>query len=345
MFNKKSIIELKKDLNNECFSRKTCSFYKYIKIENRKALRNILYKHLSELKVFGRIYLAKEGINAQISIPEHNIDEFEKFISNFDFFEDVKFKYAIKDGHSFIKLKILLKNEIVAYKLSDKEFDMNRVGKHLKPIDFHHSIQESNSVIVDMRNYYESEVGKFRNAIVPDAHFSQELLPKVDKMLQKHKDKKIHLYCTGGIRCEKASSYLIKKGYKSVYQLDGGIIQYAHDIKESKIESLFIGKNFVFDDRLGERVTEDIISRCHQCDQSSDNHKNCHNDSCHILFIQCDKCAKKFENCCSYDCKSFKNLEFEKRKILIKDVNKKVTSAKLSTKFRPKLYKLFNYWK
>ena len=129
MFNKKSIIELKKDLNNECFSRKTCSFYKYIKIENRKALRNILYKHLSELKVFGRIYLAKEGINAQISIPEHNIDEFEKFISNFDFFEDVKFKYAIKDGHSFIKLKILLKDEIVAYKLSDKEFDMNRVGK------------------------------------------------------------------------------------------------------------------------------------------------------------------------------------------------------------------------
>mgnify|MGYP005672706599 FL=1 len=345
MFNKKSIIELKKDLDNESFYRKTCSFYKYITIKSPKELRNYLYIHFSELKILGRIYVSKEGINAQISIPEHNIDKFEKYILTMDILKDVKFKYAIKDGHSFIKLKVLLKEEIVAYKLSDEQFDMNNVGKYLSPIKFHRSIQQNNSIIVDMRNYYESEVGNFKDALIPDAHYSEELLPKVDKMLQKHKDKKIHLYCTGGIRCEKASSYLIKKGYKNVFQLSGGIIQYAHDIKEKKLESLFIGKNFVFDDRLSERVTTDIIAKCHQCFKPSDNHKNCKNDTCHILFIQCDECSLKFEDCCSFDCKNFKNIDFDERELLRKDKNKKVTSAKLSAKFRPKLYKLFNYWK
>ena len=345
MFNKKSRIELKKDLENERFCRKTCSFYKYIKIDNPTQLRDLLYERFSDLNILGRVYVSSEGINAQISVPEHNNSILKKNIHEIDIFHDMKFKYALKEGSSFIKLKILVKDEIVAYKLSKNEYDMSVVGKHLKPKDFHSSIQDKDSIVVDMRNYYESEVGKFKNAITPNAHFSKELLPKVNKMLSKHKNKKIHLYCTGGIRCEKASSYLLKKGFKEVYQLDGGIIQYAHDLKENKLKSLFIGKNFVFDDRIGERITRDIISHCHQCYKSSDNHKNCKNDTCHILFIQCDECSLKFEDCCSYDCKNFKNIDFDERELLRKDKNKKVTSAKLSAKFRPKLYKLFNYWK
>ena len=345
MYNKKSIIELKKSLKRESFNRITCSFYKYCFIDNPEGLRNKLYSNLIEQDILGRIYVSKEGINAQISIPEHNVDNFKSYIHSINVFSDIKFKHAVEEGTSFLKLKILVRDEIVAYKVPEESYDMNKTGVHLKPVDFNSSIKEKDAIVVDMRNYYESEVGRFKNAIIPDAHFSKELLPKVAEVLEGKEDKKVHLYCTGGIRCEKASSYLIKKGFKEVYQLEGGIIQYAHDMKENDLKSEFIGKNFVFDDRMGERVTNDIIGKCHQCKTPSDDHKNCKNDACHLLFIQCDKCAEKYNDCCSNACNEFLQLDIETQKKLRKDENKKVSSAKLSTKFRPKLYKLFNYWK
>ena len=312
MHNKKSNDELKKNLEREDFERFNLSFYKYCLIDNPKDLRNKLYLDLINLEIIGRIYVSEEGINAQVCVPKHNLEIFKSYIHSIDFFGDIKFKHAIEEGISFSKLKILVRNEIVAYK----------IPKH----------------------YYESEVGRFKNAIIPNAHFSKELLPKVAKILIGNEDKKVHLYCTGGIRCEKASSYLIKKGFKEVYQLEGGIIQYAHDMKKNDLESEFIGKNFVFDDRMGERVTSDIVGQCHQCKSPSDNHKNCKNQACHILFIQCNQCAKKYNDCCSEPCNKFLQLDLETQKKLRKDKNKKVTSAKLSSKFRPKLYKLFNYW-
>ena len=345
MYNKKSKIELKKSLKRESFNRLTYSFYKYCFIDNPEDLRNKLFLDLIEQDILGRIYVSKEGINAQISIPEHNIGYFKSYIHSIDVFSDIKFKHAVEEGTSFLKLKILVRDEIVAYKVPEDSYDMNKTGVHLKPVDFNSSIKEKDSIVVDMRNYYESEVGRFKNAIIPDAHFSKELLPTVAKALEGKEDKKVHLYCTGGIRCEKASSYLIKKGFKEVYQLEGGIIQYAHDMKENDLKSEFIGKNFVFDDRMGERVTNDIIGKCHQCKTPSDDHKNCKNDACHLLFIQCDKCAEKYNDCCSNACNEFLQLDIETQKKLRKDENKKVSSAKLSIKFRPKLYKLFNYWK
>jgi len=345
MYNKKSRIELQKSLEKETFKRITCSFYKYCFIDNLDDFRNKLYINLKKLDVLGRIYISKEGINAQISIPEHSLDTFKQYIHSFEVFNDIKFKNAFEEGVSFLKLKILVRDEIVSYKVPNDSYDMNKTGIHLSPIDFNDSIKDKDSIIVDMRNYYESEVGRFKNAIIPDAHFSKELLPKVAEVLEGKEDKKVHLYCTGGIRCEKASSYLINKGFKEVYQLEGGIIQYAHDIKENNLKSEFIGKNFVFDDRMGERITNDIIAHCHQCKEVSDDHKNCKNDACHLLFIQCDKCADKYNDCCSKDCSEFLKLDLDTQKKLRKDNNKKVSSAKLSTKFRPKLYKLFNYWK
>ena len=345
MYNKKSRIELQKNLNKEVFKRITCSFYKYCSIDNLDNFRDKLYVDLKKLDVLGRIYVSKEGINAQISIPEHSLDSFKNYIHSFEIFNDIKFKNAFEEGISFLKLKILVRDEIVAYKVPIDSYDMNETGIHLNPIDFNRSIKDKDSVIVDMRNYYESEVGRFKNAIIPDAHFSKELLPKVAEVLKGKEEKKVHLYCTGGIRCEKASSYLIKKGFKEVYQLEGGIIQYAHDIRENNLKSEFIGKNFVFDDRMGERITNDVIAHCHQCKAVSDDHKNCKNDACHLLFIQCSKCADKYNDCCSIDCSEFLQLDLDTQKKLRKDNNKKVSSAKLSTKFRPKLYKLFNYWK
>ena len=345
MFNKKSQLELKRDLEQESFKRITCSFYRYIDIMNTEEFRNRLYQKFSHLNILGRVYVANEGINAQISVPEQNWARLKNYINSENLLREVKLKKAIQEGSSFIKLKILVKNEIVAYGVHQDSYDMDHVGQHLSAKEFNKSIKQEGSIVVDMRNYYESEVGRFKNAIIPDIHRSQELLPEVLKLISDSKDKRVHLYCTGGIRCEKASAYLIKKGFKDVYQLDGGIIQYAHDIKKENISSEFIGKNFVFDDRLGENITNDVIGKCHQCHNACDQHINCNNDACHILFIQCEDCATKYDKCCSDNCRDFNALDIEAQRKLRKDIDKKVSSAKLSKKFRPKLYKLFNYWK
>ena len=345
MFNKKSKIELNKDLEKESFERITCSFYRYCEINNSEELRDILYQDLSDLDILGRIYIASEGINAQISIPEHKWNDFKDYISTLSFLTGIKLKKAVQEGISFIKLTIKVKEEIVAYNISKDTYDMNNIGKHLSAKEFNQSIEDEDSIVVDIRNYYESEVGKFEGAITPDVDRSKELLPEIVKLLADKKDKKLHLYCTGGIRCEKASSYLLKQGFREVYQLDGGIIQYAHDIKKEGLSSKFIGKNFVFDHRLGERITEDIIGKCHQCGEKADSHTNCANDACHILFIQCEKCAIKYSACCSTDCEDFTKLDMDTQKELRKDIAKTVSSSKLSSKIKPKLYKLFNYWK
>ena len=345
MFNKKSKFELRKDLEQETFQRITCSFYRYIDIKNPEDFRNHLYEKFSNLNIFGRVYVAEEGINAQISVPEHKWSIFEEYIKSESLLNGVRLKKAVQEGSSFIKLKILVKNEIVAYGVDKTVGDKKKKGKHLSAKEFNDLTDDPKTILIDFRNHYESEVGHFKGAITPDIHRSQELLPAVAELLSDDHDKKVHLYCTGGIRCEKASAYLLKKGFKDVYQLDGGIIQYAHDIKKDNISSSFIGKNFVFDDRLGEKITDDIIGKCHQCQEACDQHVNCSNDACHILFIQCEDCATKYDKCCSNDCKDFNALDIEAQRKLRKDIDKKVSSAKLSTKFRPKLYKLFNYWK
>jgi UPF0176 protein len=130
------------------------------------------------------------------------------------------------------------------------------------------------------------------------------------------------MYCTGGIRCEKASAYMLHKGYKNVYHLEGGIIHYTNQVREQNLENRFIGKNFVFDDRLGERITEDVIANCHQCGAQCDTHVNCANNACHLLFIQCDSCREKMEGCCTQDCKDFIHLPEEEQKKLRKGEDK-----------------------
>ena len=205
-------------------------------------------------------------------------------------------------------------------------------------------MKQENSIIVDMRNHYESEVGRFENAICPDVDTSKELLLETKKLLEDHQDDNIMLYCTGGIRCEKASSYLIKNKFKNVYQLKGGIIKYAKEIKEKKLKSKFKGKNFVFDDRLGERITDDILSTCHQCHETCDDHTNCANDACHILFIQCKTCNHKFDGCCSKECSEIKALPIEKQRKLRK--NNPELAAPLIHHYRdrikPKLKEMVN---
>ena len=337
LYNQKDRSQLKAELTAENFPRITCSFYRYVNIDNPNTLRDKLYKEWIELNVLGRVYIAEEGINAQISIPESKFDTFIGLLNKRDYLADMPIKHAVEAGQSFIKLAIRVKKEIVAYNIPEDEYNMNQVGNHLNASEFNEALDNPDAIVVDMRNYYESEVGHFNNAILPDVERSQELLPEVRKLLQNNKDKEVLLYCTGGIRCEKASSYLLHHGYKDVKQLKGGIIQYAHDVKAESLHSKFIGSNFVFDQRLEERITDDIISQCHQCGNPCDTHTDCLNQACHILFIQCEKCKKYFDGCCSIKCKEFAALPLDKQKILRKDPAKVVSKTLQSVSGKPRL--------
>lgn len=296
----------------------------------------MLYREWKELNVFGRIYIAKEGINAQFSCPEHYWDLFKTSLESHEVLKSIQLKIAVQDGESFYKLKIKIKDEIVAYGVDEGEYDMSQIGRHLSAEEFNDKLDKK-STIVDMRNYYESEVGRFENAIVPDVDTSRELLPEVKRLLQGHEQDEVLLYCTGGIRCEKASAYLINSGFEKVSQLKGGIIQYAHDVKQQGLESKFIGKNFVFDARMGERVTNDVLGVCHQCGLPADRHLDCGNDACHILFIQCVACNEKYNGCCSHECQEFASLPIEEQRALRKDPEKVVSSARYSSRIKPKL--------
>ena len=339
LYNQKNKKELIDDIKNEQFERITFSFYKYVYIKNTETLRNELYIEWKSLRALGRVYISKEGINAQISIPKENFDIFKSKLYKYEIFKNILLKKAVMDGISFLKLTVKIKNEIVAYKTPKTEYNMSTVGKHLDYKEYNKAIDDG-AIIIDMRNYYESEVGKFENAIIPDVDTSRDLLPEVKKLLKGQENNKILLYCTGGIRCEKASSYLIHHGFTDINQLDGGIIKYTHDVKKNKKKSKFIGKNFVFDIRLGEKITDDIISSCHQCNKPADKHTNCKNQACHILFIQCKICSEKYNYCCSKECFEFIKLPKEEQKILFKSGNIKFTAQK-STKIKPKLYQLF----
>jgi UPF0176 protein len=280
------------------------SFYAYAKIQDPKKFRDDLFLAWNKLDALGRIYVANEGINAQMSIPEENLEAFRSTLEEYDFMKGIRLNEAVEhDDHSFLKLTIKVRHKIVADGLNDETFDVTDIGVHLKAKEFNEILDDPNTIVVDFRNHYESEVGHFKGAITPDVETFRESLPIINDQLQNHKeDKNLVMYCTGGIRCEKASAYFKHQGFKNVFQLEGGIINYAKQIEAEGLESKFIGKNFVFDNRLGERITEDIISQCHQCGKPCDNHTNCENDGCHLLFIQCDDCKAAMENCCSTEC-------------------------------------------
>ena len=338
LYNKKNKEQLLNDLKEETFDRITVSFYKYTHLNNLDQLRDTLYENWAKLKILGRIYIANEGINAQISMPDYNIDIFKDYMSSYEQFKDLKYKIAVQEGLSFLKLAIKIKNEIVAYKIPANQYNMDKVGNHLNYKQFNKAI-DNGAIIIDMRNYYEGEIGKFKDAIIPDVDRSQDLLPEIKKLLKNHKDDKVLMYCTGGIRCEKASAYLLHHGFKDVNQLDGGIVKYANDVKKHKVQSKFIGKNFVFDHRMAESITNDILSTCHICHNECDTHTNCSNQDCHILFIQCNKCSKKYNGCCSKKCSDFIELPREEQRKLFRSGEISFNAQK-SSKTKPKLYEL-----
>lgn len=306
---------LLKMIREEPFDRLNLSFYRYTRIEDPDALKEELMDEWSSVGILGRIYLAHEGINAQISVPEPEMESFRELLQAREAFKGMTLRSAIEHRNdAFLKLRIKVRPKIVADGLSDDTIDLDQGPVHLSPEAFHEAIDRPDSLVVDMRNHYESEVGRFKGAITPDVETFREELPQVEERLKGHEDKRILLYCTGGIRCEKAGAYLRQRGFKNVEQLDGGIIEYAKRIEESGKSSKFIGKNFVFDERLGERVTNDVIAHCHQCGKRSDRQVNCRNEGCNLLFIQCEECAEEWKGCCTPECREIVQLPLEERK-------------------------------
>jgi UPF0176 protein len=338
LYNTLSAEERKALIAEAGLDRLTISFYAYHQIGNPSLFRDYLFIHWNDLEVLGRIYVAHEGINAQLSVPAIHFNAFKAHLDSITFLENVRLNIAIEqDNFSFLKLKVKVRHKIVADGLNDASFDVTNKGVHLDAEKFNEIIEDPNTVLVDMRNHYESEIGHFKNAITPDVDTFRDSLDLIEEDLRAHKeDKNLVMYCTGGIRCEKASAYYKHKGFKNVFQLEGGIIEYARQVKNKGLENKFIGKNFVFDHRRAERISEDVIAHCHQCGNSCDTHVNCANEACHLLFIQCPTCANAMDDCCSDACKEVHNLPFEEQKALRKG---KTVSNKIFKKGRSEVLK------
>ncbi len=324
LYNKDSRELLKRRLEEETFRRVTVSFYRYTTFSEPQAVRDLLFSEWFEMNCLGRIYVAREGINAQMSVPEHHLKSFLEKLQKHAGLRDIPVKYAVEDnGKSFYKLTVKVRPRIVADGLEEGTYDTSNTGTHLTALEFHELAGRPEVVVVDMRNHYESEVGHFENAVCPQSDTFREEIGMVAEQLQDQKDKKILLYCTGGIRCEKASAYLRHLGYQDVNQLYGGILEYAREVRRLNLKSKFIGKNFVFDGRMGESVSGEVIAHCHQCGKKCDTHVNCANDPCHILFIQCPECADRYSGCCSAECRDMLQMPLRERRRQASVLNQK----------------------
>ena len=318
LINRLSREELEEKLAKEKFKRKTLSFYRYVIIENPQEFRDLLFQEWSQLDCLGRIYVAKEGINAQMNVPEYHWDEFvEKLNAHTELYE-IPLKIAVEDdGKSFIKLSVKVRKKVLADGQDDNSYDVTKVGAHLDAEQWNKAMDEG-AVVVDIRNHYENEIGHFEGALLPQSETFREELPEVLEMLKGKEEEKVLLYCTGGIRCEKTSAFLKHHGFKDVNQLHGGIIDYARQLKVKDLPNKFKGKNFVFDERLGESISKDVISNCHQCGEPSDIHINCANVNCNLLFIQCESCSVQHEKTCSAECQKIIHMTEEEQRELRK---------------------------
>ena len=320
LYNKLSAKERAALIDEAGKDRITISFYQYYKIENPELFRDTLFLEWNLLDVLGRTYVSYEGINAQLSVPSENFLALKGQLDAISFLKGIRLNVAIEHHNkSFLKLKIKVRNKIVADGLNDDIFDVTAKGVHVNAKEFNDMLADSNTICVDMRNHYESEIGHFDGAITPDVDTFRDSLDIIEEALKDTKeDKNLLMYCTGGIRCEKASAYYKHKGFKNVFQLEGGIIEYTRQVKSEHLENKFLGKNFVFDHRRSEKISDHVVANCHQCGSPCDVHVNCANEACHLLFIQCKDCSEKMETTCSAECQETIQLPYEEQKKLRK---------------------------
>lgn len=317
--NQKNKEQCLRDIAQEDFSRRTVSFYKYVRIADAQEVRDALFVSLQALGCKGRVYVAQEGINAQMNVPEPQWDAFNAFIQSIPEFAGMPYKIAREETAqvSFWKLTIKVKDKIVADGIDDATFDPSDTGKYMTAVEVNAAVENPDVLVVDMRNRYEAEVGHFTGAHIMQVDTFREQLSAVKKELGTQKERQVLMYCTGGIRCEKASAWFKHQGFSDVSHIKGGIIDYDRQVKEQNIENKFKGKNFVFDARLGERISDDIVATCHLCDDvRADDHYNCKNVACHVLFIACQSCLDTKKGYCTYSCMFYDQIpEFLKKRI------------------------------
>lgn len=276
-------------------------FYKYVDIEYPKQVQKWLQKLCADLHLTGRIIVGHEGINATVGGSEKNTEIFKKAMEKDARFTGIDFKESEGGEHCFPRMRIVVKNEIVYLGLDPKKVTAHNGGKHLTPEETHNLIasKPDDLVILDARNDYEWRVGAFEGAIKPNIENFREFPKYVDDHLDEFKDKQVLMYCTGGVRCERATTYLKEKGIaKNVYQILGGIHRYA----EQYPDGFFRGKNYVFDDRIAVRVNADVLSNCDLCQTPCDDYTNCLNAECNAHYIACPPCIQKYGNACSAKC-------------------------------------------
>ncbi|MEM9336544.1 MAG: rhodanese-related sulfurtransferase [Patescibacteria group bacterium] len=333
--------EKRVEIATDGIKRTTVSFYRYVKLSDPAAFRNRLLKTWGDLGCLGRIYVAAEGINAQMNVPTDNWEQFDMWVQAQPELSGVPYKIAVEEGGapSFYKLTIKVKDKIVADGLDDDSFDVTNTGEYLTAQEMNDYVDDPDAVVVDMRNAYESEVGRFEGAVTPEVDTFKEELAVAPQLLEEHKNKKVALYCTGGIRCEKASAWLKHNGFKDVRHLKGGIIDYKHQVEEQGLENKFKGKNFVFDERLGERIGNEVIATCHLCNKNkADTHYHCKNEVCHTLFIGCDECMAKKKGYCSTYCYYFDQLPEPVKKTYARYYNRYFRPTQFKKgRLRPKL--------
>lgn len=288
---------------------KVISFYKYVNVDDPELLAKEHLAWCVENGIKGKVYLAKEGINGSVFGDDETTAKYKEKLKSYEIFSDVWFKETLTDKIAFEKIYVRVKSEIVNSGLINT--NLENTAPKLTPEQLLKFYEDKKDfIIVDARNWYESKIGKFKNAITPEiTHFRE--WPAVVESLKEHKDKTIVTYCTGGIRCEKASAYMREQGFKNVYQIDGGILNFVLKYPDTYWE----GGMFVFDDRrVFEPNTKEELkytSTCHFCDKPTSYHINCHNLDCDKIIVCCHDCKVENEYCCSDECRSSTN----KRKV------------------------------
>lgn len=271
-------------------------FYKFVRVENPQEFQEKHLQACKELGLLGKILVAEEGINGSVSGSKEQTEAYKKLLTSDSRFADIEFKEETGHFHPFRRMLVRVKPEIIRM---DQEVDMSSVGKYLEPKEFMEVYDSDEEVIIlDTRNDYEYEVGHFKNALKSDIRNFREF-PKFVEKLKDKKDKKIVMYCTGGIRCEKASAYMISQGFKDVSQLHGGVITYVQNLPNTTWE----GSCFVFDDRLTTNMgQQDTINHCLHCETNCDLMGNCKNKQCNKRIFICPTCRKDMHHCCSQEC-------------------------------------------
>ncbi|WP_405174762.1 rhodanese-related sulfurtransferase [Paenibacillus sp. FSL H8-0261] len=284
-------------------------YYKFVKVPDAEQFAQEHLAYCKELDVKGRILISDEGINGTLSGTIAQTEQYMKDLRANPLFSDIVFKIDEADGHAFKKIFVRYKKELVTFRVED-ELDPNVItGEHLAPKDFYEMMKRDDVVILDGRTGYEFDLGHFRGSIRPEVDSFKEFPDWIRENMSELKDKPILTYCTGGIRCEKLSGFMMKEGFQQVYQLDGGIVTYG---KDPEVQGqLFDGKCYVFDERISVQINhtdEDIIvGRCHHCGQPADQFINCANDACHLQHICCEDCEAQHSGHCSDECEAITN--------------------------------------